>query len=386
MAFQSAQKLKEHYPWTSSPLIVSAPMRLLAGPALTHAVSSAGGLGFLGAGIPGRDFNGPKLVSLIEKTAALFTEAWYVEKGVKDMPYYPFGVGFLLIDVDTEKLEMVREALKSLPKPVAAIWLFPAADMNTLSSWHGMIYDAGTIANGKVPTKSWYQVGTVAQGTEVLMNCCVDTLVVQGADAGGHGLAASASIISLLPEMGDALSTIDDEHFRKQDSGSIPLIAAGGISDGRSVAAATMLGASGVVLGTRFLATPECIITPGYQAAVLAAHDGGVSTVRTSVYDTLRGTPWPEKFNGRAIKNKSWHDAQETGGEVTEELKKKFDEAMKMGDNAWGVEGRATTYAGSGVGLVREVRPAGEVVREVREKAKRIIKEYAMNGLATEGN
>ena len=151
-------------------------------------------------------------------------------------------------------------------------------------------------------------------------------------------------------------------------------------------AAATMLGASGVVLGTRFLATPECIITPGYQAAVLAAQDGGISTVRTSVYDTLRGTPWPEKFNGRAIKNKSWHDAQETGGQVTEELKKKFDEVMKMGDEAWGVDGRATTYAGSGVGLVREVKPAREVVREIREEAKRIVREYAMSGLAREGN
>lgn len=382
MALERAEKLKKDYPWTSSPLIVSAPMRLLAGPALTHAVSSAGGIGFLGAGIPGRDFDGRKLVSLIQETAALFPSHWYSQKRLKDMECYPFGVGFLLIDVDEAKLEMVREALKSLPKPLAAVWLFPAADMATLQKWDAMIYDS---ANEKAATKSWIQVGTVDQTKEVLMNCYVDTLVVQGADAGGHGLAASASIISLLPETNDTLDTMDSSPFCQDGLGSIPLIAAGGISDGRSVAAATMLGASGVVLGTRFLATPECIITPGYQSAVLAAQDGGVSTVRTSVYDTLRGTPWPEKFNGRAIKNMSWYDAQETGEEVTEELKKKFDEAMKMGDGAWGVEGRATTYAGSGVGLVREVKPAREVVKEIREEAKRIVREYAMSGLAKEG-
>lgn len=383
MALERAEKLKKDYPWTSSPLIVSAPMRLLAGPALTHAVSNAGGIGFLGAGIPGRDFDGPKLISLIQKTAALFPDHWYSKNSLKDIECYPFGVGFLLIDVDEEKLEMVRDALESLPKPVAAVWLFPAADMAILQKWDAMIHDS---SNGKGATKSWIQVGAVDQTKEVLMNCYVDTLVVQGADAGGHGLAASASVISLLPEMKDTLDTIDSTPFCQDGLGSIPLIAAGGISDGRSVAAVTMLGASGVVLGTRFLATPECIITPGYQAAVLAAQDGGVSTVRTSVYDTLRGTPWPEKFNGRAIKNKSWHDAEKTGGEVTEELKKKFDEAMKTGDEAWGVEGRATTYAGSGVGLVREVKPAQEVVREIREEAKRIIRVYAMSGLAREGN
>lgn len=370
MAFQRAEKLKKQYPWTESPLIVSAPMRLLAGPALTHAVSSAGGLGFLGAGIPGRDFDGPKLVSLIKETASLFPDDWYTCRGLEHMDVYPFGIGFLLIDVGEAEWKMVYDALRSLPKLVAAIWLFPAANMATLAKWDDLRYACNRGDNAQ----SWIQVGTVAMADEVATKCDPDVLVVQGADAGGHGLVASASIISLLPEV--------DDHFKQmtKEDNHITLIAAGGIADGRSVAAASMLGASGVVLGTRFLATPECVITKGYQNAVLAAKDGGINTVRTKVYDTLRGTPWPEKFNGRAIKNQSWYDAQETRDEVTDELKAKFEKAMKLGDDAWGIDGRATTYAGAAVGLVKDVKPAGQIVKEIREQAKKIIRDTAVSG------
>lgn len=378
MAFERAEKFINRYPWTDSPFIASAPMRLLAGPALTHAVSSAGGLGFLGAGIPGRDFDGPKLIELIKETAALFDENWHDSRGLSNMAVYPFGIGFLLIDVGHNEWQMVYNALRSLPKLVAAIWLFPAADMATLIKWEELRFASDRRDEKGRNAQCWIQVGTVEQAVEVATKCDPDVLVVQGADAGGHGLAASASVISLLPEVDDGIKVMSGE------DDYISLVAAGGISDGRSIAAASMLGATGVVLGTRFLASEECQITDGYQNAVLAAKDGGVSTVRTSVYDTLRGTPWPEKFNGRAIKNQSWYDAQVKGGEITEELKTKFDEAMKLGDDAWGVEGRATTYAGSAVGLVKDVKPAGEIVKEIREEAKKIIRDYATSGLARE--
>ena len=350
-------------------------MRLLSGPSLTHAVSAAGGLGFLGAGIPGRDFDGPKLVSLIKETAALFTDEWYYQRDLESLEVYPFGVGFLLIDVGEEEWQMVYDALRSLPKLVAAIWLFPAADMKTLAKWDDLRYASDRGYGKTLNAQSWIQVGTVAQADEVATKCDPDVLVIQGADAGGHGLAASASIVSLLPEVDDAMRKDRAEEDR------IALIAAGGITDGRGVAAASMLGASGVVIGTRFLATPECIITKGYRNAVLAAKDGGVNTVRTKIYDTLRGTPWPETFDGRAIKNQSWHDAQKTGDKVTDELKAKFENSMKLGDNAWGVKGRATTYAGAAVGLVKDVKPAGVIVKEIREETKKIVRNFAMSGI-----
>lgn len=168
--------------------------------------------------------------------------------------------------------------------------------------------------------------------------------------------------MALIPEVDDAL---------RKKGFEIPLVAAGGIADGRGVAAATMLGASGCAMGTRFLAAEEANITKGYREAVLAATDGGVSTVRTDVYDRLRGTAtWPAGYNGRGVVNQSWLDSK-----VVEESenKRRYEEAMEKGDAAWGPEGRATTYAGTAVGLVKEKKPAGEIVEEVREEARRLL-------------
>lgn len=168
--------------------------------------------------------------------------------------------------------------------------------------------------------------------------------------------------MTLLPEVGDAL---------KGAGFAIPLVAAGGIADGRGVAAAMMLGADGCAMGTRFLGSPEAEISAGYRQAVLDASDGGQSTVRTGVYDKLRGTAaWPEGYDGRGVKNRSWEE-RETVGEV--ENKEMYARAMREGDAAWGVQGRATTYAGTVVGLVRESKPAGEIVEEVREEARCLL-------------
>jgi len=196
---------------------------------------------------------------------------------------------------------------------------------------------------------------------EVARRCRPDVLVLQGADAGGHGLRRSASIISLLPECVDAM---EKEWFR-----GIPVIAAGGIVDGRGVAAALMLGASGVSMGTRFLASMEANISQGYREDVIKATDGGVSTARTDLYDRLRGTTgWPEYYDGRAVVNVSFFDYER--GMADGENKKLYEEASRMGDEGWGEKGRMTTYAGTGVGLVRRVMPAGLIVWELLSGVK----------------
>ena len=196
---------------------------------------------------------------------------------------------------------------------------------------------------------------------ELARSCNPDVFVIQGSDAGGHGLVKSCSIISLLPECADCLE--------KEGFGHIPLIGAGGIVDGRGVAAALTLGADGVCLGTRFLASPEAIISKGYQEAVLNAKDGGVSTARTSLYDRLRGTPgWPKLYNGRGVLNKSFWDHEKGMDEA--ENTKLYEDAVKLGDTGWGDQGRRTTYAGAGVGLVQKLMPAGEIVAEVSRDAK----------------
>ena len=130
-------------------------------------------------------------------------------------------------------------------------------------------------------SKVWIQVGTVSDALEAVTTCEPDVLVVQGSDAGGHGLERGASIITLLPEVVDALKAIGRS--------DVALVAAGGVMDGRGVAASVALGASGATLGTRFLASEEANIAKGYQDDVLQSRDAGISTVRSKVYDTLRG-------------------------------------------------------------------------------------------------
>ncbi|KAH6711229.1 hypothetical protein BKA61DRAFT_613325 [Leptodontidium sp. MPI-SDFR-AT-0119] len=340
--------LKAQYPWARSPLIVSAPMRLISTCPLANAVTRAGGLGFLGAGT-----DVGTLSSLISEATESFQTS-PLPKAPDGI--LPIGVGFICWGAD---LSVTLSIIEAAPLKPAAAWLFAPHTPKELLSWTEGIRKC---SGGK--TKIWIQVGTVASALEVAKSCKPDVLVIQGADAGGHGLVQSSSIISLLPECVDALAREGFEH--------IPLIATGGIMDGRGVAAALTLGASGVCMGTRFLASPEAVISEGYRKAVVQASDGGVTTARTTVYDKVRGTHgWPESYNARGVLNQSFWDSQK--GMTEDENAKLYEEAIKMGDEGWGEKGRMTTYAGTGVGLVKKVVPAGHIVEEVlRDSLKRL--------------
>lgn len=186
-----------------------------------------------------------------------------------------------------------------------------------------------------------------------------DVLVVQGTDAGGHGLESGAGLVALLPEVVDVLGK------------ETVIVAAGGISTATGALASLVLGASGVCMGTRFLASPEANIPEGYRREVLRASDGGQTTRRTKVYDNLRGTTgWGETHNARGILNRSYWD--HVGGMSEEENKRLYQEEMGKGDEGWGEDRRMTAYAGSGVGLVKEVKGAGDIVREIREGAREL--------------
>lgn len=340
MSTEHPQTLKVQYPWTSSPLIALAPMRLISTSPLAVAVSRAGGLGFLGVGT-----DVSNLSTLLNQSHAAFQN-----NPMSELPdgIVPVGVGFICWGAD---LSVVLSVISNTLFKPAAAWLFAPREPSDLVQWSQGIRQ---VSNGK--TKIWIQVGTVKMALDVAKSCKPDVLVIQGADAGGHGLAQSSSIISLLPECADAL---DREGF-----GHIPLIAAGGIVDGRGVAAALTLGASGVTMGTRFLASPESVISGGYREAIINATDGGVTTARTTVYDRLRGTHgWPEIYNGRGVLNQSFFDDER--GMPEEENKKLYESATELGDEGWGEKGRMTTYAGTGVGLIHKVIPAAEIVAEV---------------------
>jgi nitronate monooxygenase len=188
---------------------------------------------------------------------------------------------------------------------------------------------------------------------------------VQGTDAGGHGLSRGAGLIALLPEVCDAVAA------HAENDGPV-IIGAGGVADARGAAAAVVLGAHGVVLGTRLLASHEANIAKGYQDEVIRATDGGQTTVRSKVYDRLRGTTgWAESHNARGIINRSYTDT--LAGMGDEEVKRLYEEEWKKGDGGWGEQGRMTTYAGSAVGLVREVKGTGEIVREIRKGTRELL-------------
>lgn len=332
--------LSSDYPWTYSPLLASAPMRLIALAPLAVAVSEAGGIGFIAAGTE----IGALRNELREASTML--EASPIRGAQTGV--LPIGVGFINWGVD---LTAVLEALDGFVP--AAVWFFAPKLNSDLVEWTKRIRDR---SSGK--TKVWIQIGTVSDALEVAKLCHPDVLVVQGTDAGGHGLAQGSGIISLLPEVADALQEVG--------LNDISLVATGGIVEGRGTAACLALGADGVALGTRFLATHEANIAEGYQDAVLSAKDGGANTVRTDVYDQLRGTTgWPAKFNGRGIVNQSFLDAQQ--GMPTDENKRLYEKALREGVQGWAH--RLTVYAGTGVGLVKDIRPAHDVVRELRRDA-----------------
>jgi nitronate monooxygenase len=314
---------------------------------LSVAVTRAGGIGFFGSGN-----DQGNLEEELAKAKQLCEHA-----GLSTDPL-PIGIGFLNWGAD------MQEGLRCIKKyRPCAIWLFAPRDVKNLADWS----EQTRLVSGV--TKIWIQVGTVTEAEEVVKACKPDVLVVQGGDAGGHGLNKAASIVTLVPEAADLLARLKGEGTITE----IPyIIAAGGISDGRGVAAALALGAQGVCMGTRFLAAHEAVLSQGYRNAILGAEDGGQTTARSSVYDQLRGTTdWPKAYGGRGVVNKSFHDAE--AGMDWEENTRLYGEAMKRGDAGWGSEGRMTTYAGTGVGLVNKEQRAAEIVEDLREESEKVL-------------
>lgn len=433
----SLRRLQRTYPWITLPFIVGAPMRVISGPHLAVAISRAGGLGFIGPGTKpestsadlatARDLLHKNPLQTKSQTRSDATrqvldilasfrsssidgvegeqgeageergeergegarEEQQEKAATPPQPEsLPIGVGFQLWNSD------LRTAARAVGEhhPCAA-WLFaPRHGQAELDEW------AAGLREASPNLQVWTQIGTVAEAVAAtafatdIQNASdgrgdgpirtpsyADVLVVQGAEAGGHGRAKDGlGIAALLPEIRDHASVGDAMHRY-----GVALVAAGGIADGRGVAAALALGAAGVAMGTRFLASTEARVARGYQDAVVRARDGAVSTTRTMLYNRLRGTTgWPEEYSPRAIINRSWRDHYEYGVEF-DEVKWRHDEVARragagnVGGGAYGPEGRLATYAGAAVGLVRDVRDAGVLVEDIRTETTDIIRGLA---------
>ncbi len=201
------------------------------------------------------------------------------------------------------------------------------------------------------------QVQTLRDARQAL-DCGAIILVAQGADAGGHGEARGT--FALVPEIADEIA--------RRNSKAL-LCAAGGVTDGRGLAAALMLGADGAVIGTRFWASHEALVHPRILDRALRAT--GDDTIRTKVVDVVRGFDWPGRYNGRVLRNpfiQKWHGSEdalklETGVEAL-----KWAAAQEAGD-----PDVATAFAGEGIGLISSAAPAGDILAKLMADAQRCL-------------
>ena len=189
-----------------------------------------------------------------------------------------------------------------------------------------------------------------------------DIIVAQGSEGGGHvGLMGT---LVLVPQVVRAVAPL-------------PVLAAGGIADGAGLAAALMLGAEGVLLGTRFLATPEAPLPESYKRAI--CRSDGHDTLLTELPDVLAGQVWPGAF-ARVLRNKFIQEWLGREGEVRQrraELQRRIQVAREEGD----VENGALLI-GQDAGLIETIESAGEVVQRIVREAEEILSRRVADVLA----
>ena len=287
-------------------------MAWIAGGRLAGAVSSAGALGVIGAGSADTTWI-TKEIDIARKTTDR-----------------PFAVNLMLTSPYIE--EVVELVIKERIPVVTTGGGNPGRYMEKLKN-------AGIKV---IPV-----VASVALARR-LSRLGADALIVEGTESGGH--IGEMTTMTLVPMVVDAVD--------------VPVIAAGGIADGRGIAAALALGAEGVQVGTRFICSPECDVHPSYQQKVLKARDRD-----TVVCGTATGHPV------RAIRNKFTREylTRERMGTSKEEL----EELGKGRYPAAAVEGKiddGSILAGQVCGLISEVQPAGEIISGIIKDTLSVIR------------
>jgi NAD(P)H-dependent flavin oxidoreductase YrpB (nitropropane dioxygenase family) len=289
---------------------------------LVAAVSNAGGLGTLGMGrTPAEQI--PKDIAAIREAT----------KG-------PFGVNFLLFLTREPALDA---ALDARPPVFAAAWARADQDLRALFA---RAHEAGS--------QVMYMAGTVREARRAKA-AGADVIVAQGTEGGGHvGWMASMAI---LPMIVDAV-------------GPTPVLAAGGIADGRGLAAALALGAQGALLGTRFLATKESPLHPNFKQALLDSD--GHDTVLTEIPDIARATVWPGAM-ARSRRNafiERWMGREWELRARQPEVAAALQRALETGD-----ADNMSLLIGQDAGLIQDIPPAGEIVERIVVEAEALLRD-----------
>jgi nitronate monooxygenase len=347
--------------------VVLAGMGGASTPALAAAVSNAGGLGILGAAACAPD----ELRAWIRKTreltdrpfgvdtllpASVQRAAYEPSQGPTPQERLPELLAFAREFMDKEGLEAPppKPALERRRRETFTKDFF-AAQMEVVIEERVPVYASGLgdpgpwlsrlRANG---TKVMAVVGAVRHARKVAASG-VDVIVAQGHDAGGHN--SPVGTMALIPQVVDAVAPL-------------PVLGAGGITDGRGVAAALMLGADGAWVGSAFLATPEAGIFEFQKKAIVAANEEG-----TVVSRAVTGKP------ARMIRSK-WTDAMAASG--LEPLPMPFQGfvagPVQAAAFAAGRADVAPGFAGQGIGMIHAIRPAAEVLRDLVAGAERALR------------
>lgn len=301
--------------------ILSAPMAMVSGGRLAAAVTAAGGLGLIGGG---------------------YGDAAWLRSEIDLSAGARVGYGFITWSLarDPGLLDIVLAQ-----QPPAVMLSFG---------------DAGPLADriraAGVPLIA--QVQNLDQARRVL-DAGADIIVAQGGEAGGHGMSGRSSF-TLVPEVADLVG--------ERSPGTL-VVAAGGVADGRGLAAALALGADGVLVGSRFWASSEALVSARAQQYALRA--SGDDTIRTHVYDIVRQRDWPKEYDLRLVRNaliQRWHGNE---AELLTQLPAVVSAYQQgVAEEDFDVD---TAIVGEAIGIVGKVRPAAEIATEMVRDAARIL-------------
>jgi nitronate monooxygenase len=294
--------------------IALAPMGGFAGGALAAAVSEGGGLGLVGGGRGHPDWLDRELAIVADQTAK------------------PWGVGFLSWAAEVSAVE---QALSRNPSAVLLSFGDPTPFVRP-------VRDAGAVLIIQVTDLDEARQA-VALGADVL--------VAQGTEAGGHSGGQGRSTFSFVPVVADLAAPA-------------PVLAAGGIADGRGLAAALALGAAGALIGTRFQATVETLADFTVSAAIIAG--SGEDTERSTLLDVARGVPWPDRYPARALRHpfiERWR-GRESELATDDEAKRAYRQQVASGELP-----RDPIWASEAIDLITDLRPAAAVVSDLAAEA-----------------
>lgn len=310
--------------------ILLAPMGVMAGGRLAAAVSRAGGLGIIGGG---------------------YGDAAWVEQQFAAAGESRVGCGFITWAMAANPALLDQVLAK---KPALLMLSFGA-----VAPYAARIKAQGIPLACQVQNMKYLREA-VAAGADII--------VAEGCEAGGH--SGERGVFTFVPEAADYLA---------QHAPGTLLVAAGGVADGRGLAAALMLGADGVLMGTRFVASKESEAPEGFRQAIIRAD--GDATIKSSAVDVVRKRYWPDpEFVVRVLKNRfvaTWHGREHELAQAPEAEQARFWAAFQAGD-----ADNTGVLMGQAAGIIRDAPPAAQIIEQMVAQACGVLASVKVAGCA----